>query len=64
MSTTVFISSTSRDLREHRAVVAQALLNAVPRLGSMTGKDAPEKFMGVEMRGTFAEMAEMAASQN
>ena len=36
----------------------QALLNAVPRLGSMAGKVEPEKFMGVEMRGTFAEMAE------
>src|SRR5687767_14074262 len=28
MSTTVFISSTSRDLLEHRAVVVKALLNA------------------------------------
>ncbi|MEM7683862.1 MAG: ABC transporter ATP-binding protein [Paracoccaceae bacterium] len=36
----------------------QALLNAVPRLGSMKGKDKPEKFQGVEMKGTFAEMAE------
>ena len=40
----------------------QALLNAVPRLGSMTGTDQPEKFQGVEMRGTFAEMAEQAAA--
>ena len=39
----------------------QALLNAVPRLGSMRGKDAPEKFQGVEMKGTFAEMAETGA---
>ena len=36
----------------------QALLNAVPRLGSMQGKDLPEKFQGVEISGTFAEMAE------
>jgi glutathione transport system ATP-binding protein len=36
----------------------QALLNAVPRLGSMKGKDAPEKFQNVEVSGTFAEMAE------
>ncbi|MEM9141101.1 MAG: ABC transporter ATP-binding protein [Pseudomonadota bacterium] len=35
----------------------QALLNAVPRLGSMRGKDAPEKFTNVEVKGTFAEMA-------
>ncbi|MEO1495243.1 MAG: ABC transporter ATP-binding protein [Pseudomonadota bacterium] len=33
----------------------QALLNAVPRLGSMRGKDQPEKFQNVEVRGTFAE---------
>jgi glutathione transport system ATP-binding protein len=33
----------------------QALLNAVPRLGSMRGKDKPEKFQNVEVRGTFAE---------
>jgi len=38
----------------------QALLNAVPRLGSMRGKDAPEKFQNVEVTGTFAEMAESA----
>ena len=36
----------------------QALLNAVPRLGSMKGKDAPEMFQNVEVTGTFAEMAE------
>ena len=36
----------------------QALLNAVPRLGSMTGTDAPAKFQNVEVTGTFAEMAE------
>ncbi|MCG8560640.1 MAG: ABC transporter ATP-binding protein [Hyphomicrobiales bacterium] len=35
----------------------QALLNAVPRLGSMKGKDAPEKFVNVEVRGTFSEAA-------
>ncbi|MEL6372879.1 MAG: ABC transporter ATP-binding protein [Pseudomonadota bacterium] len=33
----------------------QALLNAVPRLGSMKGKSMPEKFANVEVRGTFAE---------
>ena len=38
----------------------QALLSAVPRLGSMRGKDAPEKFQNVEVKGTFAEMAEKA----
>ena len=36
----------------------QALLNAVPRLGSMKGTDKPEKFQNVEVTGTFAEMAE------
>ncbi len=36
---------------------SQALLNAVPRLGSMNGKDMPEKFVGVEVQGTFAEAA-------
>ena len=40
----------------------QALLNAVPRLGSMSGTDLPEKFQNVEMRGTFAEMAEAKAT--
>ena len=35
----------------------RALLNAVPRLGSMKGKDAPEKFVNVEVRGTFSEAA-------
>jgi len=39
----------------------RALLNAVPRLGSMKGKTQPEKFQGVEMKGTFAEMAELEA---
>ena len=39
----------------------QALLNAVPRLGSMRGKDTPEKFQNVEVTGTFAEMAEAEA---
>ncbi|MEM7056846.1 MAG: ABC transporter ATP-binding protein [Pseudomonadota bacterium] len=38
----------------------QALLSAVPRLGSMRGKDLPEKFDNVEVKGTFAEMAENA----
>jgi len=38
----------------------QALLNAVPKLGSMRGKDGPEKFHNVEVKGTFAEMAEDA----
>ena len=38
----------------------QALLNAVPRLGSMRGTDAPEKFRNVEVKGTFAEIAEDA----
>jgi ABC-type dipeptide/oligopeptide/nickel transport system ATPase component len=32
-----------------------ALLNAVPKLGSMNGKDNPEKFQGVEVKGTFEE---------
>ena len=36
----------------------QALLNAVPKLGSMQGKDAPEKFVNVEVKGTFAEAAQ------
>ncbi len=36
----------------------QALLNAVPRLGSMTGTDKPSRFENVEVTGTFAEMAE------
>ncbi len=33
----------------------KALLNAVPRLGSMKGKSDPEKFVNVSVRGTFAE---------
>lgn len=36
---------------------SQALLNAVPRLGSMNGKDKPEKFRNVEVKGTFEEAA-------
>ena len=39
----------------------QALLNAVPRLGSMSGTDTPEKFQNVEVTGTFAEMADADA---
>ena len=35
----------------------RALLNAVPRLGSMKGKNKPEKFKNVEVKGTFAEAA-------
>jgi len=35
----------------------QALLSAVPKLGSMRGKDLPEMFDNVEVKGTFAEMA-------
>ena len=38
----------------------KALLNAVPRLGSMKGKNKPEKFRNVEMRGTFQEAARAA----
>ena len=41
-------------------IYTQALLNAVPRLGSMKGTDKPAKFVNVEMRGTFAEMAEQS----
>jgi glutathione transport system ATP-binding protein len=41
----------------------QALLNAVPRLGSMRGKSAPEKFQNVEVQGTFAEQAEREAAE-
>ncbi|MDA7947750.1 MAG: ABC transporter ATP-binding protein [Hyphomicrobiaceae bacterium] len=35
----------------------KALLNAVPRLGSMKGKNKPEKFRNVEVKGTFQEAA-------
>jgi ABC-type dipeptide/oligopeptide/nickel transport system ATPase component len=31
----------------------RALINAVPRLGSMNGKDAPEKFPDVSQSDTF-----------
>ena len=39
----------------------QALLNAVPRLGSMKGKEKPEKFVNVEVKGTFTEAAQAGA---
>ncbi len=39
----------------------RALLNAVPRLGSMKGKNKPEKFKNVEVRGTFSEAARSTA---
>lgn len=40
----------------------QALLNAVPRLGSMKGKSDPEKFVNVSVQGTFAEARQAGAS--
>jgi len=39
----------------------QALLSAIPKLGSMNGKDHPEKFANVQVRGTFAEALEADA---
>ena len=38
----------------------KALLNAVPRLGSMKGKNKPQKFKNVSVRGTFSEAARAA----
>jgi glutathione transport system ATP-binding protein len=32
----------------------RALINAVPKLGSMNGKDAPEKFPDVSQSGTLS----------
>ncbi|MEM9359123.1 MAG: glutathione ABC transporter ATP-binding protein GsiA, partial [Pseudomonadota bacterium] len=42
---------------------SQALLNAVPRIGSMNGKDKPEKFVNVEVKGTFVEAAQAARQE-
>jgi hypothetical protein len=56
MSTTVFISSTSRDLREHRAVVAQALLNAGFRPNDMAN------FMARPEGATSVSLKEVAES--